>query len=168
MDAVKTKSSKLDDMFYSFMKSQFDAHPTCDSISIMMSNLTDESRYIFDEESVCVNGIRWDDMIDETLSDVEDKIREAYKKLPDDFEEIKSQLKTIEDKLREKAESNPLNSIWKDYLQEENLIPFEKKIAKLLKKRFPDSFRRDGRIEIVEYLTIEVKRDGTVNYEINC
>lgn len=148
---------KLDKLILDFLEPVFKEFSNCEKLGFNI--------YIFDnddvhacEESISINDISWDQLPDDKLSTAYDKIQEAIQKLPylDELKELRLELQKVADKTWEKACENSLNKIWRDFWQPENLKPFSSKIKKEFLKRFPSRY--------VDYVSIEVSRDGGINY----
>lgn len=148
---------KLDIAMLKFLESVFGQYPTCRKLSFTVYNCDDGSVSVC-EESIVINDIFWANMPDEKMSDIEDHIRVAIKKLHKipELEEIKKKLINLADILYEKSCADPLNNIWRNFWQPENLEPFTKSIRNIFKKRFPP--------RCVDYVSVEVHRNGTIIY----
>lgn len=150
-------SNKLDTAILTFLKPVFDQYPTCQKLGFNIYNFNDDSVHTC-EESIHINDKSWDMLPDEKMSSIEDDIRAAIGKLPKipELEEIRKQLVTLADAFYEKSCANSLNDIWRKFWEPDNLESFTDSISTMFKKRFPPRY--------VGYVSVEVYRDGTINY----
>lgn len=150
-------SKKLDTAIITFLKPVFEQYPTCQKLGFIIYNFNDDSVHTC-EESISINDVSWDAMPDEKMSNVEDHIRAAIRKLPHvpELEEIRKQLVDLADTFYEKSCADSLNDIWRKFWQPDNLESFTDSISTIFKKRFPPRY--------VDYVSVEVNRDGTVIY----
>jgi len=160
LETMKTKKNS-EKIISDFFKPYFKKHPKLESIWFLIYDL-DDGIYLADED-IGINDLRWDELSDEKLYESSYKIQDAIRYLKEskvDVVNVIADLEKLVIKLQKDADdSNPLNKVLDDVLNEKNKNELTKKVKKHLKKEIPWKYvnwchcqvNRNGSVEIEEY-----------------